>query len=157
PAAKRRLFVRGNQIALPTHHRLRYNQNALVIGGSAIIRGIIVRQPVYPFTAIVGQQRMKPALTLHAVNPSTGAVRLRGERGTAKSTAARALAALLPDIEVVADCRFNCDPRHPDWLCTECRERLDRGEQLPVKTRRTRLVDLPVSATEDRVVGTLDI
>lgn len=116
-----------------------------------------MRQAVYPFTAIVGQERMKRALTLNAVNPSIGGVLIRGERGTAKSTAARALAALLPDIEVVADCRFNCDPRRPEWLCTECRERLERGEELPIKMRRTRLVDLPVSATEDRVVGTLDI
>lgn len=100
---------------------------------------------------------MKRALVLNAVNPSIGGVLIRGERGTAKSTAARALAALLPDIEVVADCRFNCDPRQPERLCTECRERLARGEQLPIKMRRTRLIDLPVSATEDRVVGTLDI
>ncbi len=116
-----------------------------------------MRQAVYPFTAIVGQERMKRALILNAVNSSIGGVLIRGERGTAKSTAARALAALLPDIEVVADCRFNCDPKHPERLCTECRERLARGEELPVKTRRTRLIDLPVSATEDRVVGTLDI
>lgn len=100
---------------------------------------------------------MKRALILNAVNPSIGGVLIRGERGTAKSTAARALAALLPEIEVVADCRFGCDPRHPERLCTECQERLARGEQLPVIKRRTRIVDLPVSATEDRVVGTLDI
>ena len=100
---------------------------------------------------------MKRALILNAVNPSIGGVLIRGERGTAKSTAARALAALLPEIEVVADCRFSCDPRHPEWLCDECRERVARGEELPIKRRRTRLVDLPVSATEDRVVGTLDI
>lgn len=100
---------------------------------------------------------MKRALLLNAVNPSIGGVLIRGERGTAKSTAARALAALLPEIEVVVDCRFGCDPQHPERFCDECRERVARGEDLPVKTRRTRLVDLPVSATEDRVVGTLDI
>ncbi|NLX11201.1 MAG: AAA domain-containing protein [Chloroflexi bacterium] len=100
---------------------------------------------------------MKRALVLNAVNPSIGGVLIRGERGTAKSTAARALAALLPDIEVVVDCRFNCDPHAPERLCTECRERIDVGEQLPIALRRTRLVDLPVSATEDRVVGTLDL
>lgn len=116
-----------------------------------------VRQPVYPFTAIVGQERMKRALILNAVNPSIGGVLIRGERGTAKSTAARALAALLPEIEVVVDCRFGCDPHYLERLCDECRERVARGEELPVKTRRTRLIDLPVSATEDRVVGTLDI
>jgi Mg-chelatase subunit ChlI len=100
---------------------------------------------------------MKRALILNAVNPSIGGVLVRGERGTAKSTAARALAALLPDIEVVADCRFSCDPRRPDQYCDECRERVAAGETLPVATRQTRVVDLPVSATEDRVVGTLDI
>ena len=112
---------------------------------------------VYPFTAIVGQERMKRALILNAVNPRIGGVLIRGERGTAKSTAARALAALLPNVRVVEDCRFACDPDRPDTLCTECRERTERGEELPVAIRRTPFVDLPVSATEDRVVGTLDI
>ena len=116
-----------------------------------------MRQAVFPFTAIVGQERMKRALVLNAVNPSIGGVLIRGERGTAKSTAARALAALLPDIEVVADCRFGCDPIQPEHFCDECRERAARGEELPVKRRRTRLIDLPISATEDRVVGTLDL
>ena len=115
------------------------------------------RRSVYPFTAIVGQERMKRALILNAVNPSIGGVLIRGERGTAKSTAARALAALLPEIEVVADCRFNCDPHRPEQFCDECRERVAAGESLPVATRQTRVVDLPVSATEERVVGTLDI
>src|SRR5512145_2928559 len=107
------------------------------------------KRSVYPFTAIVGQERMKRALILNAVNPSIGGVLIRGERGTAKSTAARALAALLPEIDVVADCRFGCDPKQPDRFCDECRERVAVGETLPVKGRRTRLVDLPVSATED--------
>lgn len=115
------------------------------------------RTVIYPFTAIVGQERMKRALVLNAVDPRIGGVLIRGERGTAKSTAARALAALLPEVEVVADCRFGCDPRHPEFFCDECRERAARGEELPVTHRRTRFVDLPVSATEDRVVGTLDI
>jgi Mg-chelatase subunit ChlI len=100
---------------------------------------------------------MKRALILNAVNSSIGGVLIRGERGTAKSTAARALAALLPEIDMVADCRFSCDPYQPERLCDECRERVARGEELPVKRRRTRLIDLPISATEDRVVGTLDI
>lgn len=112
---------------------------------------------VYPFTAIVGQERMKRALILNAVNPRIGGVLIRGERGTAKSTAARALAALLPNVRVVEDCRFACDPDHADTWCTECRERTDNGEELPIAVRRTPFVDLPVSATEDRVVGTLDI
>ncbi|MCS7220724.1 MAG: putative cobaltochelatase [Anaerolineae bacterium] len=112
---------------------------------------------IFPFTAIVGQERMKRALILNAIYPMIGGVLIRGERGTAKSTAARALAALLPEIEVVADCRFQCDPNRPDTFCDECRARVERGETLPVARRRTRFVDLPVSATEDRVVGTLDI
>ena len=113
--------------------------------------------PIFPFTAIVGQEKMKMALILNAISPQIGGVLIRGERGTAKSTAARALAALLPEIEVVADCSFNCDPEHLEALCDDCRDRVERGEELPVARRRTRFVDLPVSATEDRVVGTLDI
>jgi len=112
---------------------------------------------IYPFSAIVGQERMRRALILNAINPRIGGVLIRGERGTAKSTAARALAALLPEVRVVANCRFGCDPDQASTLCTECRERVAAGEELPVTTRRTSFVDLPVSATEDRVVGTLDI
>jgi len=113
--------------------------------------------PIFPFTAIVGQERMRRALILNAIHPQIGGVLIRGERGTAKSTAARALAALLPEIEAVADCPFGCDPDQPAAWCTACHERADAGEELPRAKRRTRFVDLPVSATEDRVVGTLDI
>ncbi len=113
--------------------------------------------PIYPFTAIVGQERMKRALVLNAVDPRIGGVLIRGERGTAKSTAARALAALLPSVAVVCDCRFGCDPDRPTTWCTECRERVAENESLPVELRTTPFVNLPVSATEDRVVGTLDI
>lgn len=112
---------------------------------------------IFPFTAIVGQERMRMALILNAISPQIGGVLIRGERGTAKSTAARALAALLPEIEVVADCPFGCHPYRSDRQCDNCRERVERGEQLPLTQHRTRFVDLPVSATEDRVVGTLDI
>jgi magnesium chelatase subunit D len=112
---------------------------------------------IFPFTAVVGQEKMKMALILNAISPQIGGVLIRGERGTAKSTAARALAALLPEIEVVANCPFNCDPGQLEALCDDCLERVERGEELPIACRRTRFVDLPVSATEDRVVGTLDI
>src|SRR6185503_3633153 len=112
--------------------------------------------PIFPFTAVVGQERMKRALLLNAVNPRIGGVLIRGERGTAKSTAARALAALLPEVHVVKDCRFGCDPDQPTQWCTECQERAAISP-LPAATRRTSFVNLPVSATEDRVVGTLDI
>jgi Mg-chelatase subunit ChlI len=100
---------------------------------------------------------MRRALVLNAVDPRIGGVLIRGERGTAKSTAARALAALLPNVRVVRDCRFGCDPDKPTTWCTECRERAAQGEVLESITRTTPFVNLPVSATEDRVVGTLDI
>ena len=113
--------------------------------------------PIYPFTAVVGQERMKRALVLNAVAPRIGGVLIRGERGTAKSTAARALAALLPDVQVVVECRFSCDPERPTTWCTECRERVAHEDPLPVMKQPTPFINLPVSATEDRVVGTLDI
>lgn len=113
---------------------------------------------IFPFTAIVGQERMLRSLILNAVDPRIGGVLIRGERGTAKSTAARALAALLPPIKVVSSCRFGCDPAKPNTWCTECRERFIGGEDpMPVETKETPFINLPVSATEDRVVGTLDI
>ncbi|MEW5956412.1 MAG: ATP-binding protein [Chloroflexota bacterium] len=112
---------------------------------------------IFPFTAIVGQNRMRMALILNAINPKIGGVLIRGERGTAKSTAARAMAALLPEIQVFADSPFNDDPSDPaswsDWV----KERQTQVKDLPVVKRRIQFVDLPVSATEDRVVGTLDI
>jgi Mg-chelatase subunit ChlI len=100
---------------------------------------------------------MRRALVLNAVDPRIGGVLIRGERGTAKSTAARALAALLPNVKVVTDCRFGCDPDKPATWCTECRERAHNGDRMESITRTTPFVNLPVSATEDRVVGTLDI
>ncbi|HDQ72633.1 MAG TPA: magnesium chelatase, partial [Chloroflexi bacterium] len=112
---------------------------------------------IFPFTAIVGQEQMRRALLLNAIYPQVGGVLIRGERGTAKSTAARALAALLPEIEVVAGCRFGCDPDQPATWCTECVEQAEENGPLPRVVRQTQFVDLPVSATEDRVVGTLDI
>jgi Mg-chelatase subunit ChlI len=113
--------------------------------------------PIYPFTAIVGQERMKRALILNAVNPRIGGVLIRGERGTAKSTAARAMAALLPQIEVFVDSPFNDDPTSPNTWSDWVKEQKATGIELKVALRQIRFVDLPVSATEDRVVGTLDI
>ena len=116
-----------------------------------------VKRWAYPFTAIVGQERMKLALILNAINPAIGGVLIRGERGTAKSTAARALAALLGDQVVVAGCQFGCDPDQSDMLCDECRSRLESGGTLPRAARAMRVVELPVNASEDRVVGTIDL
>ncbi len=107
--------------------------------------------------AIVGQVRMKRALILNAIDMRIGGVLIRGERGTGKSTAARALAALLPEIDVVADSPFNDDPLRPETWSDVTRDRYSNGQQPPIERRRTRFIDLPVSATEDRVVGTLDI
>lgn len=110
----------------------------------------------YPFAAIVGQERMKEALLLNAVNPGLGGVLIRGQKGTGKSTAVRALVDLLPEIEVVVDCVYGCHPWHPARMCDRCRGRLDRGESLPVALRKVRVVELPLNATEDRILGGVD-
>lgn len=110
----------------------------------------------YPFSAIVGQDALRTALLINAVDPRVGGVLIRGQKGTAKSTAVRALRWILPDIEVVQGCRFGCDPSKIADLCPECRERTSQGA-LPRERRKPRLVDLPVSATEDRLVGTIDL
>src|SRR5881409_591430 len=112
---------------------------------------------VYPFSAIVGQDKMKLALILNAIHPAIGGVLIRGEKGTGKSTAVRALARLLPELTVVADCPYRCDPDAPEALCSDCQDRLARGETLPRGRRRMRVVELPINASEDRVVGAIDI
>src|SRR5258706_12178931 len=106
---------------------------------------------IYPFTAVVGQERMKRALILSAVDPRIGGVLIRGERGTAKSTAPRALAALLPKVMVVKDCRFCCDPANPNTWCTECPERAINLKKLPFEKKKTSFVKLPLSATQKPV------
>ncbi len=113
--------------------------------------------PVFPFTAIVGQERMKLALTLNAVNPLIGGVLIRGEKGTGKSTAARALAQVLPGVPAVADCPYGCPPDEPRTMCETCLARRAQGEALPVVLRRMRVVDLPLNASEDRLVGALNL
>ncbi len=114
-------------------------------------------RPVYPFTAIVGQETMKEALILNVISPEIGGVLIRGEKGTAKSTAVRALAELLPAREVIHGCPFGCSPDHPEQLCTFCREKLENKEELIPITLPMNVVELPLSATEDRVAGTLDL
>lgn len=110
----------------------------------------------FPFAAIVGQDEMKRALLATAVDPSIGGVLVFGDRGTGKSTAVRALAALLPPMRVVAGCRYNCDPEVPAAHCPECRERAAAGK-LKAASVPVPVVDLPLGVTEDRVVGSLDL
>jgi magnesium chelatase subunit D len=110
----------------------------------------------FPFSAIVGQATLKTALLINAVDPRVGGVLIRGEKGTAKSTAVRALASVLPPIRVVEGCRFSCDPDDPKGLCVECQVRAAAGPLAAVE-RRPRVVELPVSATEDRLIGSLDM
>ncbi|WP_406057285.1 putative cobaltochelatase [Streptomyces sp. NBC_01077] len=106
----------------------------------------------YPFTAVVGMDDLRLALLLNAVSPAVGGVLVRGEKGTAKSTAVRALAELLPAVPVVAGCRFSCDPGSPDAGCPD-----GPHEVAPGAERAARMVELPVGASEDRLVGSLDI
>src|SRR5262249_51420287 len=105
----------------------------------------------YPFSAIVGHEELRLALLLNAVHPAIGGVLVRGEKGTAKSTIVRALAALLPEVGVVPGCRFACDPAAVDPACP------DGPHQTAAEHRPARLVELPVGATEDRLVGSLDL
>lgn len=114
-----------------------------------------MRTGVYPFTAIVGQEDMKLALILNVINPALGGVLIKGEKGTAKSTAVRALADLLPAMQAVKGCPFGCDPDEPHHMCEDCLEKAQA--QRTVQPVKMKVVELPVSATEDRVVGTLDI
>ncbi len=111
---------------------------------------------VFPFTAIVGQNEMKNALILNVINPSIGGVLIRGEKGTAKSTAVRALADLLPE-RTASDCPFRCDTSRKDSVCPYCKERLESGENLNTIPVKMKVVELPLSATEDMVAGTLDL
>ncbi|MER6566740.1 putative cobaltochelatase [Streptomyces sp. NPDC001093] len=106
----------------------------------------------FPFTAVVGQDDLRLALLLNAVSPAVGGVLVRGEKGTAKSTAVRALSALLPEVAVVPGCRFSCDPAAPDPSCPD-----GPHEPGPGARRPARMVELPVGASEDRLVGALDI
>ncbi|MGW0285191.1 putative cobaltochelatase [Streptomyces sp. NPDC003236] len=106
----------------------------------------------FPFTAVVGQDDLRLALLLNAVSPAVGGVLVRGEKGTAKSTAVRALSALLPEVAVVPGCRFSCDPAAPDPSCPDGPHEAGAGDERPA-----RMVELPVGASEDRLVGALDI
>jgi magnesium chelatase subunit I len=113
--------------------------------------------PLFPFTKIVGQEKMKRALLLNVIDPGIGGVLIKGEKGTAKSTAVRSLAQILPFRENVSNCPFRCDLSGRDGVCPYCKEKIERGEILESARAGIRVVELPLSATEDRVAGTLDV
>ncbi|HEY3005864.1 MAG TPA: magnesium chelatase, partial [Kribbellaceae bacterium] len=106
----------------------------------------------FPFTAVVGMDELQLALVLAAVSPAIGGVLIRGEKGTAKSTAVRALTEVLPDVDVVSGCRFSCEPAAPDPACPD-----GPHDSAGSSSRPARLVELPVGATEDRVLGSLHL
>lgn len=107
---------------------------------------------IFPFTAIVGQEEIKKSLILNAINPGIGGVLIKGDKGTGKTTAVRALADLLPLIPVVKGCPFNCDPYDQDSTCEIC-----RSKNLEIEEKKMKVVELPLGSTEDRVVGSIDI
>ncbi|MGC9345528.1 MAG: ATP-binding protein, partial [Candidatus Bathyarchaeales archaeon] len=112
---------------------------------------------VFPFSAIVGLNKLKLAILINAINPKIGGLLIRGAKGSGKSTIVRALADILPKIKVVKGCPFNCNPYDPSNMCPRCSEKYKNGEKLPVEEREMVVVDLPLGATEDRVVGSLDV
>jgi magnesium chelatase subunit I len=118
---------------------------------------LAARRVVFPFTAIVGQEEMKLALLLNVIDPKVGGVMIMGDRGTGKSTTIRALADLLPEIEVVAEDPFNSDPSDPDIMSDAVRQQLEQQVEISVAKKKVPMVDLPLGATEDRVCGTIDI
>ena len=115
------------------------------------------KRRVFPFTAVIGQEEMKLALLLNVIDPRIGGVMIMGDRGTGKSTTIRALADLLPDIDVVAGDPYNSSATDPDLQSSEVRERLIRNESIATEPRQVPMVDLPLGATEDRLCGTIDI
>lgn len=118
-------------------------------------RSVQTHPPLYPFTAIIGQERMKLALILAVIDPGIGGVMIMGHRGTGKSTAVRALAGMMPKIKAVVDCPYHCLPAAPAGLCERCTD-ADRSH-LRAETIDVPMVDLPLGATEERVTGTIDI
>lgn len=119
--------------------------------------GEVSVRPIFPFTAIVGQEEMKLALLLNVIDPKIGGVMIMGDRGTGKSTTVRALVDLLPEIQVVANDPYNSDPNDPELMSEDVRLRLAQKESVEVTTQKIAMVDLPLGATEDRVCGTIDI
>jgi len=115
------------------------------------------KRVTFPFSAIVNLEKLKLAILINAINPKIGGLLIRGPKGSGKTTIVRALADILPKIKVVKGCPFNCNPYDPTNMCPKCLERYRKGENLPVEEREMTVVDLPLGATEDRVVGSLDV
>ena len=114
-------------------------------------------RPIFPFTAIVGQEEMKLALLLNVIDPKIGGVMIMGDRGTGKSTTIRALVDLLPEIKVVANDPFNSDPNDPDLMSEDVRQKIQNQDEIEIILQKIQMIDLPLGATEDRVCGTIDI
>ena len=114
-------------------------------------------RPIFPFTAIVGQEEMKLALALNVIDPKIGGVIIMGDRGTGKSTTIRAITDILPEIEVVKDDPFNSHPSDFELMSDDIRNLIEKGSQPEVASKKVMMVDLPLGATEDRVCGTIDI
>jgi magnesium chelatase subunit I len=114
-------------------------------------------RPVFPFTAIVGQEEMKLALVLNVIDPKIGGVIIMGDRGTGKSTTIRAITDILPEIQVVENDPFNSDPNDLELMSDEVRRSIENGENVNTTAMKVPMVDLPLGATEDRVCGTIDI
>jgi magnesium chelatase subunit I len=113
--------------------------------------------PIFPFSAIIGQEEMKLALQLNVIDPKIGGVMIMGDRGTGKSTTIRAIADLLPKIDIVKDDPFNSDPKDLELMSSEVLTRFRSGEEMETEPIKIPMIDLPLGATEDRVCGTIDI
>ena len=116
-----------------------------------------INRPIFPFTAIIGQEEMKLALLLNVIDPKIGGVMIMGDRGTGKSTTIRAIANLLPKILVVQDDPFNSHPSNYELMSNEVKANLDKNHDLMTSLVNVPMIDLPLGATEDRVCGTIDI
>lgn len=117
----------------------------------------IIERPLYPFTAVVGQTNFKLALILNAIDPTIGGVLLTGPKGTGKSTLVKSFVEVLPSVEVAEDCVFSCNPKDPSNMCDKCRSKFQEEKSLRGHIRKMRIVQIPIGATEDRVIGTMDV